>query len=76
MRALLVAALLLVLLPLYAVSYWVEFWYFFFLLLTLAGSYDIVGGHMGYINLGHSTFFGLGAYAFGITFFHGWGLGA
>ncbi len=74
--ALLAAALLLLLLPLYAVSYWVEFWYFFFLLLTLAGSYDIVGGHMGYINLGHSTFFGLGAYAFGITLFHGWGLGA
>ena len=29
---------------------------------TLAASYDIVGGYMGYMNLGHSTFFGLGAY--------------
>jgi branched-chain amino acid transport system permease protein len=31
--------------------------------LTLAVSYDIVGGTMGYMNLGHASFFGLGAYA-------------
>ncbi len=31
--------------------------------LTLAVSYDIVGGNMGYMNLGHASFFGVGAYA-------------
>ena len=33
---------------------------------VLAASYDLVGGYMGYINLGHAAFFGLGAYAFAI----------
>src|SRR5437867_5122049 len=35
--------------------------------LVLALSFDIVGGYMGYINLGHASFFGLGAYAFAIA---------
>lgn len=39
--------------------------------LTLALSYDIVGGYLGYINLGHSTFFGLGAYGTAILLNHG-----
>jgi branched-chain amino acid transport system permease protein len=34
----------------------------------LAQSYDIVGGMLGYINLGHIVFFGLGAYTTGILF--------
>ncbi len=42
--------------------------------LTLALSYDIVGGYTGYINLGHSTSFGLGAYAATILLNHGLGL--
>jgi branched-chain amino acid transport system permease protein len=41
---------------------------FLFLNIVLAQSYDIVGGQMGYINLGHITFFGVGCYAFGIVF--------
>lgn len=51
----------------------------FFLLavyLTLAVTYDIVGGYMGYMNLGHSTFFGLGAYATAILLNSGFGLAA
>lgn len=39
-------------------------WIFLFSVwLTLAVSYDIVGGYLGYMNLGHSAFFGLGAYS-------------
>lgn len=34
--------------------------------IAVAESYDIVGGFMGYINLGHIVFFGIGAYSFGI----------
>lgn len=41
---------------------------FLFLNVVLAQSYDIVGGQMGYVNLGHITFFAVGAYAFGILF--------
>ena len=37
-----------------------------FLNIVLAQSYDIVGGHLGYMNLGHTSFFGLGAYVFSI----------
>ena len=39
-----------------------------FLNIVLAQSYDMVGGTMGYINLGHIVFFGLGAYALGILY--------
>lgn len=52
----------LTLLPWIAGSYamvWISLLCVYF---TLAASYDIVGGYMGYMNLGHSTFFGLGAY--------------
>ena len=35
---------------------------------ALAQSYDLVGGHLGYMNLGHAAFYGLGAYTFGILF--------
>jgi ABC-type branched-subunit amino acid transport system permease subunit len=41
---------------------------FMFLSVVLAQSYDIVGGQMGYVNLGHITFFAVGAYAFGILY--------
>lgn len=36
--------------------------------IVLALSYDIMGGITGYLNLAHCTFFGIGAYAFGILF--------
>lgn len=44
-------------------SSYVLTWVFFLAVsITLALSYDILGGYLGYINLGHATFFGLGAY--------------
>ncbi len=68
---------MLVLLPLAQIdarNYWLQVLTFLFLNIVLAQSYDIVGGQMGYINLGHITFFGMGAYAFGILFNQGAGL--
>ena len=39
---------------------------FLFIYSVLAISYDIVGGQMGYMNLGHAIFYGIGAYVFAI----------
>jgi branched-chain amino acid transport system permease protein len=47
-------------------TYLVAFFLSVFIAAVLAQSYDWVGGHMGYLNLGHASFFGIGAYAFGI----------
>ena len=41
---------------------------------VLAQSWDWVGGEMGYINLGHFAFYGIGAYSFCILLTHGVGL--
>ncbi len=49
-------------LPYLGFSYGVVWVFLLAVYFTLALSYDIVGGYMGYMNLGHSTFFGLGAY--------------
>jgi branched-chain amino acid transport system permease protein len=54
-------------LPLLTTStYLVAFFLSVFIVAILAQSYDWVGGHLGYLNLGHASFFGIGAYAFGI----------
>lgn len=47
-------------------TYLVAFFLSVFIAAILAQSYDWVGGHMGYLNLGHASFFGIGAYTFGI----------
>ncbi len=36
----------------------------------LASAWNILGGYTGYISLGQAAFFGIGAYAIGITFTH------
>lgn len=36
--------------------------FFTFLFVTLAANYDILGGFLGYLNLGQATFFGFAAY--------------
>jgi branched-chain amino acid transport system permease protein len=60
--------------PIDARNYVLQVFTFLFLNIVLAQSYDIVGGQMGYVNLGHITFFAVGAYAFGILFNLGLGL--
>ena len=39
--------------------------------ITLAESYNVVGGYLGYMNLGHAGFFGVSAYIFGILYTQG-----
>jgi len=54
---------------------WVQNLFFFTLMYAaLASAWNIVGGYSGYISLGHASFFGVGAYAVGITFTH-WSIG-
>jgi len=63
-------------LPLLTTStYLVAFCLSVFIMAILAQSYDWVGGHLGYLNLGHASFFGIGAYAFGVLLKAGQSLG-
>ncbi|MCH7477008.1 MAG: branched-chain amino acid ABC transporter permease [SAR324 cluster bacterium] len=54
--------------PIEARNYYLQLTIFLFSAIVMAQSYDFVGGDMGYINLGHITFFAVGAYGFGILF--------
>ncbi len=54
------------LVPWLGTTYHVSFFFFLFIAILLAETYDILAGYTGYINLGHGAFFGLGAYIFGI----------
>ena len=56
-------------------TYRVAFFLSVFIVAILAQSYDWVGGHLGYLNLGHASFFGIGAYTFGILLRAGQPLG-
>jgi branched-chain amino acid transport system ATP-binding protein/branched-chain amino acid transport system permease protein len=58
---------LLLLLPLAGIPYVASLAFTFLVLFVLAQSWDWVGGLAGYINLGHYTFYGIGAYAFSIA---------
>lgn len=71
LRLVLPLVLVMLLLPLYpteARNYYLQILTFLFMNVVLAQSYDILDGTMGYANLGHITFFGLGAYSFGIFY--------
>lgn len=52
--------------PYFLSAYAVSVFLLLLIYLVLAQSYDIMGGFMGYVNLGHYTFFGIGAYVFSI----------
>jgi len=62
------------LLPLVTSTYVTSLFLALFFTAALAQSYDLVGGYLGYMNLGHAAFFGIGAYTFGILYSSGWGL--
>jgi branched-chain amino acid transport system permease protein len=55
-------------LPLAAGGYVVTLVFFFCVFVALAEGYNIVGGYLGYMNLGHSSFFGMSAYTFGVLY--------
>ncbi|MGH2524825.1 MAG: ABC transporter permease subunit, partial [Anaerolineales bacterium] len=57
------AALVLLALPSVLTRDLVTALFFTFTFITLALNYDLLGGFLGYLNLGQGTFFGLGAYA-------------
>lgn len=56
--------------PWIGTRYHVSLVFFLCIHITMAVTYDIVAGYMGYINLGHGAFFGLGAYVYGLTITH------
>lgn len=59
-------AFVLILLPfLIPASYLLNAFTLYFVYITLAVSWNLVGGYGGLLNLGHGAFFGLGAYCFG-----------
>ncbi|EFK08295.1 amino acid or sugar ABC transport system, permease protein [delta proteobacterium NaphS2] len=61
-------------LPFLGFSYGVVWVFLLAVYFTLALSYDIVGGYLGYMNLGHASFFGLGAYTTAILLNQGFNL--
>lgn len=62
-----VAVAALAILPLSGAPYWTTFVFSVLIAYVLAQSWDWVAGEMGYINLGHYVFYGIGAYAFSIA---------
>ena len=62
-QAILAATLIfLAVLPTFADRYFINFFLLLFMYLTLAGSWNIITGYVGYLALGHASFFGVGAY--------------
>lgn len=59
----LILALLLGPLPLWAGDYWTRIWTGVAMWAGLAASWNIIGGYAGYISFGQVAFFGIGAYA-------------
>jgi branched-chain amino acid transport system permease protein len=52
-------------------SYYTSVLFLLLIAICITVTYDIVAGYMGYFNLGHGAFFGIGAYVYGITIAHG-----
>jgi branched-chain amino acid transport system permease protein len=67
----LLVGLALGLVPLGMGRYMVTLAFLLWVFITLAESYNLVGGYLGYMNLGHSSFFGVSAYSFGILYARG-----
>jgi branched-chain amino acid transport system permease protein len=62
-----------VIVPWVTSQYYISVLFFLFLAIVLAETYDITAGYMGYINLGHGAFYGIGAYFYAMTI--AWGGG-
>jgi branched-chain amino acid transport system permease protein len=53
-------------------NYWLHMMLYAFMYIAMASSWNIIGGYAGYISLGHSAFYGIGAYLTGaLMTFHG-----
>jgi branched-chain amino acid transport system permease protein len=64
----LLIGLALCLMPFAVGRYVVTLAFFLWVSIALAESYNLMGGFLGYMNLGHSSFFGVSAYTFGILY--------
>lgn len=58
-------------LPLLTASYLVSFTIQLFLFVVLAYSWNVISGYTGYTSFGHTSFFGIGAYATTLMMLHG-----
>jgi branched-chain amino acid transport system permease protein len=61
-----VLILLVVIAPFGLSGYWLRFMTFIFMWIGLAGSLNLLTGYTGYLDFGHTAFFGVGAYVTGI----------
>lgn len=68
-----VILVILAVLPLFVGSYWLRIATGALMWAGLACSWNIIGGYAGYIDFGHSAFFGIGAYATAILMGAGFG---
>ena len=59
-------------LPFFGNAYFISFAFTVLIAYILGQSWDWVAGEMGYVNLGHYAFYGIGAYAFCIALVGGW----
>ena len=49
-------------------NYWIHMALFAFMYVSLASSWNIIGGYTGYISLGHNVFLAIGAYFAGLVY--------
>jgi branched-chain amino acid transport system permease protein len=61
-----ICALLLLVMPFIFPVFWVRVITGVFMWIGLALSWNMIGGHMGYVSFGHGAFFGVGAYITGL----------
>jgi len=47
-------------------NYWLHMLLYTFMYITMASSWNIIGGYAGYISLGHNVFFAIGGYICGV----------
>ncbi len=74
MKVTYLAILLLFVMPFFGGTYATSFLVVMLMYMVLSLSYDIMGGMTGYLNFAHCTFFGVGAYFFGILYVRGYPL--
>jgi len=67
---LIIIAIVLVLLPFFAGSYFLHIMIFVFFYAYLSQAWNILGGYAGQFSLGNAAFFGLGAYTSSLLFVH------
>ncbi len=49
-------------------NYWIHMALYVLMYITMASSWNIIGGYAGYVSLGHNVFFAVGAYFAGMMF--------